>query len=407
MEHRMRPRLSLHGPTGLGRLSSHGLSGLSLALAVLVGLILGPSAPVAAQSPAAAAIAGAERAPPSDDPPPGAPDEAESDEDAAPEPIDTRELKPVNRPKTELPSTKEQRKTAKKKAKLSQKIKGHQACGFRVPLYEHEIVDGDMLSSIAARYGVRVTELVKLNPRVNPKALKIGKTVKVCPEIAPRLREEFTYTVKSGDTLSEIGEKYGLTPREIVALQKGKLRRKLEANRSDLRDGDELTLIVDGGIIPEFAPKNEDRGTLKVGVQLEPGRGYILKRPHLAFGTAAAVKAIKAALSRYKQTKAGNIGLVLKGAEADEVRFRTANAGNLDVPRTWALLKAFVDNPDVRAVFLDYRLQKLLYEHARSQKISEAKLDELFQYPRGKGRNFGIIRHWKGHKDHFHVRFRK
>jgi hypothetical protein len=77
------------------------------------------------------------------------------------------------------------------------------------------------------------------------------------------------------------------------------------------------------------------------------------------------------------------------------------------VPRTWALIKAFVDSPDVRAVFLDYRLQKLLYEHARKQKVSEAKLDELFQYPRGKGRAFGIIRHWKGHKDHFHVRFRK
>ena len=75
---------------------------------------------------------------------------------------------------------------------------------------------------------------------------------------------------------------------------------------------------------------------------------------------------------------------------------------------TWAFFnKAFVDTEDVRAVFLDYNLQKLLYEHARKQKVSESTLDVLFQYPRGKGRNYGIIRHWKGHKDHFHVRFRK
>lgn len=414
----------------------------SSAFATFVALFIGVAAPAAAQSPAAAAIATGAAPPPAvereSDPPPGAPDEAESDVDAEPDPIDTRELKRVVKPKTGVKPASDQVKAVKKPKALAQKIKGDKRCDFRMPLYEHEVVDGDMLSSIAARYGVRVGEIVKLNPGLNPNKLRIGKKVKVCPEIAPRLREEFTYQIKKGDTLSEIGEKYGLTPKEIIALQKPSLRARLTKNRSDLKLSDELTLIVDGGIIPEFAPKHEDRGTLKVGIQLEPGKGYIIKRPHLAYGTGMCVKAIKAALSRYKQTKAGkagpaihvgdisargggalkghmshqkgidvDIGLVLKGADADEVRFRTGNEGNLDIPRTWALIKAFVDNPDVRAVFLDYRLQKLLYEHARQQKVPESKLDELFQYPRGKGRNFGIIRHWKGHKDHFHVRFKR
>mgnify|MGYP000296499627 FL=1 len=102
-----------------------------------------------------------------------------------------------------------------------------------------------------------------------------------------------------------------------------------------------------------------------------------------------------------------DIGLVLKGEDANETRFRTGRVDNLDVARTWALIKAFVDNDDVRAVFLDYGLQKLLYEHAKKQKVSESTLEALFQYPRGRGRSYGIIRHWKGHKDHFHVRFRK
>jgi len=307
-----------------------------------------------------------------------------------------------------------------------------------MPIYAHEVIDGDMVSSIAARYGVRVGDIKKLNPKLDINKLRIGQTIKVCPEIAPRLREEFTYTVKSGDMLSKIGEKYGLLAKEIVRLQTGKLRRRLEANRNDLRPGDELTLIVDRGVLPEYAPKDEDRGTLKVGVQLEPGKAYYIKRPHLAYGTAHAVKAIKAALSRYKQSKAGkggpqvhvgdisargggpltghmshqkgvdvDIGLVLKGEEAHEVRFRTGTPSNLDIARTWALIKAFVDTEDVRAVFLDYNLQKLLYDHARQQKVSESTLDALFQYPRGKGRGFGIIRHWKGHRDHFHVRFKR
>jgi LysM repeat protein len=300
------------------------------------------------------------------------------------------------------------------------------------------VIDGDIVSSIAARYGVRVNEIKRLNPRLNINVLRIGQKIKVCPEIAPRNREEFTYTVKNGDSLSKIGEKYGLLAKEIVRLQSGKLRRRLDASANDLKLGDELTLVVDRGVLPEYAPKDEDRGTLKIGVQLTPGKAYYIKRPHLAFGTSHSVKAIKAALSRYKQTKAGkggpqvhvgdissrgggpltghkshqkgidvDIGLVLKGSDANETRFRTGNSGNLDVARTWALIKAFVDTADVRAVFLDYNLQKMLYEHARQQKVSESTLDELFQYPRGKGRGFGIIRHWKGHKDHFHVRFKK
>jgi len=398
-----------------------------LAFATLVALILGFAAPAAAQSPAAAAAAAGD--PPSEEP------EEEGDEDAAP--VDTSGLKKVVKPTTNVKPKSEQKKDAKKQQKaVSQKIKGDKRCEFRMPLYEHEVVDGDMLSSIAARYGVRVKDVLKLNPGVKANALKIGKKIKVCPEIAPRLREEFTYTVKKGDSLSEIGEKYGMTRREVIKQQKWSLREKLEKDPGSLREGQELTLIVDRGVLPEFAPRNEDKGTLKIGVQLEPGKGYFIKRPHLAYGTAVCVRAIKSAISGYRQKAKGgpqvhvgdisargggplkghkshqkgidvDIGLVLRGDEADETRFRTGNEGNLDVPRTWALIKAFVDSPDVRAVFLDYRLQKLLYEHARKQKVSEAKLDELFQYPRGKGRAFGIIRHWKGHKDHFHVRFRK
>ena len=344
----------------------------------------------------------------------------------------------ASEPAPEVAADKPAGKASKPKPASKKRGKGDAACEFRMPVYEHEVIEGDMASSIAARYGVRLGAIKKLNPGLDINKLRIGRKIKVCPEIAPRERNEFTYTVKNGDNLSKIGEKYGLLAKEIVRLQSGSLRRRLDANMNSLKLGDELTLIVDGDVLREYAPKDEDRGTLKVGVVLEAGKSYYIKRPHLAYGTAQSVKAIKAALSRYKQSKAGkggpqvhvgdisargggplkghkshqkgidvDIGLVLKGGDANETRFRTGNADNLDIPRTWALIKAFVDTEDVRAVFLDYNLQKLLYEHARKQKVSESTLDVLFQYPRGKGRNFGIIRHWKGHKDHFHVRFRK
>ena len=61
----------------------------------------------------------------------------------------------------------------------------------------------------------------------------------------------------------------------------------------------------------------------------------------------------------------------------------------------------------MRYIFVDYSVQKLLYEYAKGKGVSEDTLSELFQYPRGKRASRGIIRHWKGHIDHFHVRFRR
>ena len=413
-----------------------------LVLATLVCLVFGQPAAADANYPISLPPPPGEEAPPGqdfgdhDEPPgPGAPEQAESEpEEEDQQQVDTLELKPVTRPKVAP-----KKPASKAKPARRSKVKGDAACDFRMPVYEHEVIEGEIVSSIAARYGVRVNAIKKLNPGLDINKVKAGRKIRVCPDIAPRLREEFTYEVKDGDNLSKIGEKYGLLAKEIVRMQHGKLRQRLDANINSLKLGDELTLVVDRGVLPEYAPKkNEDRGTLKVGVVLEQGKGYFIKRPHLAYGTARTVKTIKAALSRYKQNKAGkggpqvhvgdisargggplkghmshqkgidvDIGLVLKGEDANETRFRTGRADNLDIARTWALLKAFVDSDDVTAVFLDYGLQKLLYEHAKKQKVSESTLDVLFQYPRGKGRYFGIIRHWKGHKDHFHVRFRK
>jgi len=50
-------------------------------------------------------------------------------------------------------------------------------------------------------------------------------------------------------------------------------------------------------------------------------------------------------------------------------------------------------------------LQALLHDYAKAHGTPEAELDELFQYPRGRRRAYGIIRDDKGHDDHFHVRF--
>ena len=56
-------------------------------------------------------------------------------------------------------------------------------------------------------------------------------------------------------------------------------------------------------------------------------------------------------------------------------------------------------------IFIDYRLQARLYRYARRKGVSKAQLNRWIQYPRGKYEPAGVIRHFKNHEDHLHVRF--
>ncbi|MCH9680636.1 MAG: penicillin-insensitive murein endopeptidase [Deltaproteobacteria bacterium] len=267
--------------------------------------------------------------------------------------------------------------------------------------------------------------------RKNPDLLSVGQRIRVCPEISPRTRKSIEYTVQPGDTLGAIAERYKLTSRELMRYQRGKL-----TDPSALRVNQKLRIWVDGGVVKGFGGIDRDKGVLRAGVQLPPGKHYHVKWSAGAWGTADSVRAIQTAVSAYKRRMPGgpkvhigdiskkgggkfkphvshqhgrdvDIGYVLKGDQANETRFRSATKSNFDVARTWRLLKSFLDTEQVTYIFVDYKLQKLLYEHAKSRGASEELLDELFQYPRGRRRAHGVIRHWKGHVNHFHVRFRE
>jgi murein endopeptidase len=89
-------------------------------------------------------------------------------------------------------------------------------------------------------------------------------------------------------------------------------------------------------------------------------------------------------------------------------RYVRAKAATLDLERTWDLLKRFIETEDVVYIFVDYRLQKLLFAHVKGGgTYSQKRLREIFQYPRSPRSMSGVIRHEPGHTSHFHVRFRK
>ena len=80
---------------------------------------------------------------------------------------------------------------------------------------------------------------------------------------------------------------------------------------------------------------------------------------------------------------------------------------DLDVRRQWTLISYWLRQDDVEAVFIDYKLQRVLYEYAKKRGVSKRKLNEWFQYPHAPGTKRGVIRHWEGHRNHIHARFKK
>jgi len=86
--------------------------------------------------------------------------------------------------------------------------------------------------------------------------------------------------------------------------------------------------------------------------------------------------------------------------------FVNGSAANIDVPRTWTLIEAMIENGKVEYIFLDYNLQEVFYTYCRDNlKKSQAFLDTVFQYPQGRHDRGAIIRHARGHQNHLHVRF--
>lgn len=97
-----------------------------------------------------------------------------------------------------------------------------------------------------------------------------------------------------------------------------------------------------------------------------------------------------------------DIRLVL---EYETTHCERATPHTLDLEKTWFLLLRLIDTGDVQVIFLDRTLQRALFVYARDDLgYTEDALASILEYP---NRRSGIVRHWRGHADHLHVRFRR
>ena len=85
---------------------------------------------------------------------------------------------------------------------------------------------------------------------------------------------------------------------------------------------------------------------------------------------------------------------------------RRVSREQLDAARQWALLSHLLKRDRVEFIFMDYALLEPLYEVARAHGASDQQLRTWFQWPRGPDHPSGRVRHWRLHRNHWHLRMR-
>lgn len=136
----------------------------------------------------------------------------------------------------------------------TEKVEKTEKKEVRNPEY-HKVQRGETLSSIASQYGVTVADLQDWNNMTNGNVMA-GQTLVVDAKKAVKKKKETqaaptTHTVKSGENLTAIAEKYGVSVAD--------LREWNDLSNDNIRVGDKLKLKADGKSQKSSADKRSSK----------------------------------------------------------------------------------------------------------------------------------------------------
>ncbi len=236
-----------------------------------------------------------------------------------------------------------------------------------------------------------------------------------------------THRIRKGDSFQKIAKRYGVSVKQLK-----RWNRKVDPRR--LRIGRTLTLYVASkdGVSRSYGSAN--RGRLHNGVPLESTTGLRVRTVANAYGTERVTRLLKGIAfdvqARWPDASAMVVGDISykhggrikrhkshqSGRDADVSffhrgnvelpDFRGMNYETFDAPRNWYVFKTLIDLGEVEYIFIDYPLQRVLYDYAISIGYTKEDLEPILQYPRPRSMGVGIIRHVRGHNDHWHIRFK-
>lgn len=85
----------------------------------------------------------------------------------------------------------------------------------------YTIKAGDTLYNLALQYNVTVQEIIAANPGIDPNRLQIGQVICIPRTQVPPCPGGFYYTIRSGDTLYTIAQRYNVPLQELIAANPG------------------------------------------------------------------------------------------------------------------------------------------------------------------------------------------
>ena len=247
------------------------------------------------------------------------------------------------------------------------------------------------------------------------------------------LPDDVYYTVSEPhNTVAQQASKWGVPSNVITALNDGlKLETVLEPGQKIL-----VEARMPSAPVP-YSSGKANRGRLRNARLMPEGKGYYLRdlRPH-SWGTDTTIQSLLTAFDAYARAYPDgppiNVGDISKrrggrfgphkshqsGRDVDvgfvhflppgeplPKHFTRASAENLDVEKTWVFLEALIRTGNVQIIFVDVNVQKLLRAYIRD-KLTPEQLDAVFSWPHRKTSSEALMRHWPGHKNHFHIRFK-
>lgn len=281
---------------------------------------------------------------------------------------------------------------------------------------------GDTLSGIAERLGVTLDALLHANPGLHPDRIRQGQRL-----VLRDGRRKVEHTLVAGETVSALAARYGVRVAELR-------RWNPELDPDRVRAGQVLLLYTDQPLSRSLSVGSPTQGRLLHPERLPPHAGYVIRERGRAWGTLETVQnivnafdAVRKANPRAPRLKVHDLSLRdggtmtdhhshQSGRDADIAYYQRDCAGRvcgfrrlgpteLDADQTWTLLKQWLERDAAESIFIDYALQGPLYRAAKADGASASQLRKWFQYPSGPTHPLGIVRHFPKHADHMHVRF--
>ncbi|MBX3181583.1 MAG: penicillin-insensitive murein endopeptidase [Polyangiaceae bacterium] len=201
-----------------------------------------------------------------------------------------------------------------------------------------------------------------------------------------------------------------------------------------------LDSLTDAELLRRFDEEPDELGGISIGTpnagrlltaqRMPTGEHWRLVDPAHAYGTRETVAFLTRAILRVQEEHPGGhplyIGHISAKAggplsphkshqagrdvdisyyyreEASARWYKRATADNLDLPRTWAFVRALIAETDIDLILIDAGLQRVLRSYAEELGEDPAWLEDVFKG--GKGRR-PLILHAPGHATHIHIRF--